>query len=69
MDRKGLGKSAEDRFKAYIEALAAALGHADRFAPLRAYCTGLILPGERKSIERWLPGAECTAAVRSRAKS
>jgi SRSO17 transposase len=31
--------------------LAAALGHADRFAPLRAYCTGLILPGERKSIE------------------
>jgi SRSO17 transposase len=27
------------------------LGHADRAAPLKAYCTGLILPGERKSIE------------------
>ena len=51
MDRKGLGKSVEDRFAAYIAALAAALGHADRCAPLRAYCTGLILPGERKSIE------------------
>ncbi|MBY0334434.1 MAG: IS701 family transposase [Acetobacteraceae bacterium] len=28
-----------------------ALGHADRVAPLRRYCTGLLLPGERKSIE------------------
>ena len=49
MDRKG--KSVEDRFAGYVEALAAALGHADRFAPLRAYCTGLILPGERESVE------------------
>ena len=31
--------------------LAKALGHADRVAPLKAYCTGLILPGERKSVE------------------
>jgi SRSO17 transposase len=27
------------------------LGHADRVAPLKAYCTGLLLPGERKSVE------------------
>ena len=27
------------------------LGHADRAAPLKAYCTGLILPSERKSLE------------------
>jgi SRSO17 transposase len=39
------------RFKAYIEHLRAAIGHADRHEPLVAYCTGLLLPGERKSIE------------------
>jgi SRSO17 transposase len=27
------------------------LGHADRLEPLRAYVTGLLLPGERKSVE------------------
>jgi SRSO17 transposase len=27
------------------------LGHARRAASARAYCTGLLLPGERKSIE------------------
>jgi SRSO17 transposase len=26
-------------------------GHADRIGPLKAYCTGLLLPGERKSVE------------------
>lgn len=39
------------RFAAYLEALSGALGHADRIAPLKAYCTGLLLPGARKSIE------------------
>jgi SRSO17 transposase len=39
------------RFAAYVEALGAALGHADRLAPLRNYCAGLLLPGDRKSIE------------------
>jgi SRSO17 transposase len=43
--------TSESRFAAFVEALSAAVGHADRVAPLRAYCTGLILPGERKSIE------------------
>jgi SRSO17 transposase len=31
--------------------LAQAAGHADRTEPLRNYCTGLLLDGERKSIE------------------
>src|SRR5712692_1790044 len=39
------------RFAAYVERLATALGHRDRHEPLRAYVTGLCLPGERKSIE------------------
>ncbi len=41
----------EARFAAYVERLAGVLGHADRATPLKAYCTGLLLPGERKSIE------------------
>ena len=41
----------EQRFAAYIEGLAEAAGHADRRVPLRNYCTGLLLPGERKSVE------------------
>ena len=41
----------EVRFQAYISALSEEIGHADRIAPLRRYCTGLLLPGERKSIE------------------
>lgn len=39
------------RFDEYIGILASAMGHADRLAPLHHYCTGLILPGERKSVE------------------
>ena len=31
--------------------LAQAVGHADREGPLRNYCTGLLLDGERKSVE------------------
>jgi SRSO17 transposase len=41
----------EKRFAAYMEGLANAAGHADRHTPLKNYCTGLLLPGERKSIE------------------
>jgi len=41
----------EKRFAAYLESLAQAAGHEDRVAPLKAYCTGLLLPGERKSVE------------------
>jgi SRSO17 transposase len=41
----------EKRFAAYIEGLANAAGHQDRETPLKNYCKGLLLPGERKSIE------------------
>ena len=34
-----------------MEGLAAAAGHEDRHVPLQNYCKGLLLPGERKSIE------------------
>jgi SRSO17 transposase len=40
-----------NRFESYIERLATAVGHADRRWPLEAYITGLLLPGERKSVE------------------
>jgi SRSO17 transposase len=41
----------EQRFAAYLDSLAQAAGHADRATPLGSYCTGLLLPGERKSVE------------------
>ena len=41
----------EKRFAAYIDGLAKAAGHADRRIPLKNYCTALLLPGERKSVE------------------
>src|SRR5690242_11211182 len=41
----------EERFGDYVERLGDVLGHADRRAPLRSYATGLLLPGERKSVE------------------
>src|SRR2546423_13314941 len=34
-----------------MEGLARAAGHADRETPLKNYCKGLLLPGERKSVE------------------
>jgi len=39
------------RFSRYLEKLEPTLGHADRSAPFRAYVTGLLLPGDRKSVE------------------
>src|ERR1700674_1275823 len=64
MNRKIEGTS-EARFAAYVEGLAGVLGHADRIGPLRDYCTGLILPGERKSVE---PMAAKTAPARTAAQ-
>lgn len=45
------GGADEQRFEAYLDAVSAVLGHADRIGPACNYCTGLLLPGERKSIE------------------
>jgi SRSO17 transposase len=39
------------RFDDYLQRLCEAAGHADRCAPLEAYLTGLLLSGERKSVE------------------
>jgi SRSO17 transposase len=55
----------EARFASYVEGLASVIGHADRVGPLRDYCTGLILPGERKSVE---PMAAKTAPARTAAQ-
>src|ERR1700739_1087219 len=41
----------QQRFAAYLDSLARAAGHLDRAVPLKSYCTGLLLPGERKSVE------------------
>src|SRR3990170_9000303 len=55
------GTEVERRFVAYVEGLAQVLGHADRTAPFRDYCVGLIMPCERKSVE---PIAALTAPDR-----
>lgn len=43
--------SATDRFGEFVSLIAQRLGHADRVAPFRNYCTGLLLPVRRKSVE------------------
>ncbi len=40
-----------ERFDLYLDHLSKGLGHADRHAGLRGYCTGLMLPLSRKSVE------------------
>ncbi len=60
----GSGAS-EARFAAFVEGVASVIGHADRAGPLRDYCTGLLLPGERKSVE---PMAAKTAPARTAAQ-
>ena len=44
-------QSSESRFFDYVGSLAAVLGREDRARPLKDYCTGLLMPGERKSVE------------------
>ena len=60
-----LRESSESRFAAYVEELASVIGHKDREGPLRDYCTGLMLPCERKSVE---PMAAVTAPDRTAAQ-
>ena len=55
------GRSSKARFAAYVEKLTGVIGHADRAGPLRDYCTGLLMPAERKSVE---PMAAVTAPAR-----
>ncbi len=51
MDLQWRNEDSEARFGAYVWALSRVMGHADRVEPFRSYCTGLILPGARKSVE------------------
>ena len=50
MDQRA-AKGVASRFAEYIEQLSEVIGHADRHGPLASYCTGLLLPGTRKSVE------------------
>ena len=59
------GRDSGDRFRTYVQGLASVVGHADRSGPLRDYCTGLMLPGDRKSVE---PMAARTAPARTGAQ-
>jgi SRSO17 transposase len=49
------------RFSSYVAGLGGVIGHKDRVGPLRDYCVGLVMPGERKSVE---PMAAVTAPGR-----
>jgi SRSO17 transposase len=64
MGLRGL-EAIESRFTAYVEGLTSVIGHADRAKPLRDYCTGLMMPCERKSVE---PMAAITAPERTAAQ-
>jgi SRSO17 transposase len=64
MDRQRSDASAE-RFSAYLDSLASVIGHAARVGPMRDYCTGLLLPCERKSVE---PMAAATAPAQTSAQ-
>jgi SRSO17 transposase len=44
-------RTVAQRFEKYLGYLSEGLGHADRRGGLKGYCTGLMLPLERKSVE------------------
>jgi SRSO17 transposase len=58
-------KDIESRFDRYVDGLVSVIGHADRAGPLQDYFLGLVLPGERKSVE---PMAAMTAPERTAAQ-
>ena len=58
-------QSSEARFSEYVDTLSAVLGRDDRAQPLKDYCIGLLMPGERKSVE---PMAAVVAPSRVSAK-
>lgn len=64
MDRRASDESTE-RFSAYLASLASVIGHGARVGPMGDYCTGLLLSGERKSVE---PMAAVTAPAEASAQ-
>lgn len=57
-----------EEFERYLAHLGEGLGHADRQAGLRGYCTGLMAPLKRKSVEP-MAGHLAPSATRSRHQS
>src|SRR5258708_25743155 len=47
----GISVPRHQRTSSYIDRLTESAGHADRAVPLKSYCKGLLLPGDRKSVE------------------
>ena len=58
-------QSSAERFSSYVAGLVSVIGHADRAGPLQDYCTGLLMPLGRKSVE---PMAAVTAPERTAAQ-
>jgi SRSO17 transposase len=54
-------RDGEARFSAYLDELSSVMGRVSRVGPMRDYCTGLLLPCQRKSVE---PIAAVTAPAR-----
>ena len=54
-----------ESFERFVSLIAQQLGHADRVEPFRGYCTGLLLPVKRKSVE---PMAAHLAPLRVRSE-
>jgi len=65
MEKDDGGSDRARRFAAYLADLASVLGDARRYAAMVSYCTGLLLPSERKSVE---PMAALTAPARTAAQ-
>lgn len=59
-----MSASIEGRFEAYCKPIVEALSHADRSQPAQWYLKGLMLPGERKSVEP-MAARVCPDNVRS----
>lgn len=64
MSRDASGARAE-RFATYIAEIASVLGDPRRHGPMTSYCTGLLMPADRKSVE---PMAAMTAPERTAAQ-
>lgn len=64
MDQDTSGARAE-RFAAYVDDLASGLGDPRRHRAMTSYCTGLLMPADRKSVE---PMAAMTAPERTAAQ-
>jgi hypothetical protein len=60
-----MAKASQARFESYVGSLVEVIGHSDRGEPLHDYCVGLLMPGERKSVE---PIAAVVAPARVSAK-